>query len=302
MFEAARAPAAEMGDGAMYLQLSGKQVRAGAAISFLTLAASVFAADPQVDPVELLQQIRNKVATRLSQLPNYTCTETIDRLLRRPSTGLQQADRVQLEVAFVGNRELYAKPGGEFQEGHAGRLITTGTISDGEYGSHMVSLFRTDKAEFEYAGMCKKDGHRTYRFDFRMAQDKSNFLLKHDASEGIVGYKGSFWADTSTLDLVRLEIKAEHIPSYIGIDSVSESIRYEMIETAGSQFLLPHSSELAVWFNGVYSLNSVKLENCREYTGESTVAFGSVESTGSAARSAEDPAKKAADPKQPEEK
>jgi hypothetical protein len=260
----------------MYLQLSRRGPKAAAtAFAFLTLTTQMFAGDPQVDPTELLQRIREKVAARLSKLPNYTCTETIDRYIRRPSTGLQQSDRVQLEVAFVGNREMYAKPGGEFQDGHAGRLITSGTISDGEFGAHMVSLFRTDRAEFEFAGTGKKDGHKTYKYDFSMSQEKSNFLLKHDANEGIVAYKGSFWVDMTTLDLVRLEIKAQDIPFRIGIDAVSETMRYQMIQIADSEFLLPETSELAVSFEGVNSVNMVKLDHCREYTGESSVAFGS---------------------------
>jgi hypothetical protein len=255
--------------------------RAAVAVVFLGGVVSMFAGDPPVDSVELLQRIRSKVAARLAQLPNYTCSEVIDRFIRRPSTGLQRMDRVQLEVAFVGNRELFARPGGEFQEGHASRLVNDGTISDGEYGSHIVSLFRTDHAEFRYAGMAKKEGHKTYRFDFRMPQEKSNFLLKHDAAEGIVGYKGSFWADAETLDLVRLEIKAEHIPSQIGIYSVSEAMRYQIVHTSTSEFLLPEHSELTVSYDGGnYSVNMVNLEQCREYTGESSVAFGSA--TGSA--------------------
>lgn len=278
-------------------QMFRRAAGAASAALFLIPAASVFAGDPPVDSAELLQRIRAKVVARLSQLPNYTCREVIDRFIRRPSTGLQRMDRVELEVAFVGNRELFARPGGEFQEGHASRLVNDGTISDGEYASHMVSLFRTDRAEFQYAGSGKKEGHKTYRFDFRMPQEKSNFLVKHDAAEGIVGYRGSFWADAETLDLVRLEIKAEHIPSRIGIDSVSETMRYQIVQTTTSEFLLPQTSELSVSYDGsYYSVNLVKLEQCREYTGESTVAFGSAD------RSADDTGKDDTGKKVPPEK
>ncbi len=274
----------------MLLHWSRRVAPAAAGLAVLIFASSGFAGDPQVDSAALLQQIRTKVAARLNQLPNYTCTETINRFLRRPYGGMQPIDRVQLEVAFLGSQELYAKPGGEFQQGHASRLVPTGTISDGEYGSHIVSLFRTNNAQFEFDGAGKKDGHKTYRFKFEMPQEKSNFLLKHDEAQGIVGYQGTFWVDATTLDLVRLEIQANHIPSYIGIDSVTETVRYGMVKTADSEFLLPQSSELGVTYEGgYYSVNSVKLERCKEYTGESSVAFGS------AARTADDPAKKPAE-------
>jgi hypothetical protein len=37
---------------------------------------------PAVNPLDLLQRIREHVATHLSQLPNYTCHEMVDRFVR----------------------------------------------------------------------------------------------------------------------------------------------------------------------------------------------------------------------------
>src|SRR5215469_7968852 len=64
------------------------------------------------DPESSLQQIRKKVADHLSRLPNYTCHEMINRVVQWfDGSSRMQRDRVDLEVAFVGNRELFAYPG-----------------------------------------------------------------------------------------------------------------------------------------------------------------------------------------------
>ena len=62
--------------------------------------------------VSLLGKIRSKVAENLRRLPNYTCTQTIVRSLRRkPAAKLQRLDTVRLEIAYVGGKELYGWPG-----------------------------------------------------------------------------------------------------------------------------------------------------------------------------------------------
>ena len=106
-------------------------------------------------------------------------------------------------------------------------------------------------------------------------QEKSHFLLKHGSAQGVVPYKGSFWVDADTLDLVRLDLKVEHIPSHIGVRSVQEEMRYTMVKIHDSEFLLPRNSLLAVVDSeGNYSLNQITLEGCQEFSGESVVTYG----------------------------
>jgi hypothetical protein len=243
--------------------------------SLSSVAAKVLlAAD---EPEGLLQRIRSRMATHLSQLPNYTCHQVTDRLTRRASAGsLERVDRVELEVAFVGSRELFSKPGEtRFEEQEIHNLVPVGTIGNGAFGAHVATIFSGDAATFTFIGPSKKDGHKTLRYDFTVPQDKSHFLVRHAAAQGIVGYKGSFWVDFETLDLVRVELKVDHIPSYIGISSIEESMRYTAMRIRDSEFLLPQHSQLVVFDQSSnYSLNMIRLERCREFTGESVVTYG----------------------------
>jgi hypothetical protein len=255
------------------------------------MAAAACAAElkPAEDPEALLQRIRSKMVEYLSRLPNYTCHEVINRLIRRAnSSSFDHRDQLELEVAFMGNREFFARPGAtRFEEQPIQKIVPGGTISTGAFGSSANALFSREGAIFKYAGTSKKEGHATFRYDFQMPEEKSGFLVTHDSAQGIVPYKGSFWVDADTLDLVRLELKADHIPSYIGVRLVEESMTYKVMRIRDSDFLLPRDSQVAAFDSaGNYSLNMTSLENCREFAGQSVVTFGTPVDSNSAERQA----------------
>lgn len=263
----------------------------GVAVSLLPVMS--FSAELQApeDPEALLQRIRSKVAQHLSRLPNYTCHEVIERLIRPfNSSGMGQHDRVEVEVAFVGERELFARPGeSHFEEQSIAKLVPVGTIGSGVFGSHANSIFLGSAASFQYVGVFKKDGHKAYRYDFQVPQENSHFLLKHGSAQGLLAYHGSFWADLETLELVRLEIKVDQIPSYIGVRFVAEKMRYTMMRIRDSEFLLPRHSEMdASDSAGNYSLDTFNLEQCHEFKGDSVVTFATPSDSASADRGAPD--------------
>jgi hypothetical protein len=241
------------------------------------------------NPDMLLQHIRDRMTTHLSQLPNYTCHEAVDRLMRRANSGtFERLDRLELEVALVGNKELFSRAGeGRFQEQEIHKMVPAGTIGNGAFGSYVETVLSGDGAAIRYIGQCKTDGRKAFRYDFAVPQAKSNFLVRHGSAEGIVGYKGSFWADADTLDLVRVELKADHIPANIGVSVVEESMHYKIMRIGKSDFLLPRKSQLSTSDqSGNYSLNMINLEHCREFSGESVVTFGGQAQGASADREA----------------
>jgi hypothetical protein len=86
------------------------------------------------------------------------------------------------------------------------------------------------------------------------------------------------------LDLVRVDLKVNRIPSYVGVISIEKSMHYRLMHIAESDFLLPGSAELAATDDrGNYNLNRISLDQCREYAGESTIKYGAP-AEGSASR------------------
>ena len=242
------------------------------------------------EPQAILQRIRSKVADHLSSLPNYTCHEVINRLHQPLNSGIGAHDRVELEIAFIGKQELFARPGeSSFSKQSITDLVTSGTIGSGVFGSYLDSIFVEGDASFHFIGLGKKHGHNTYQYHFEVPMEKSHFLVKHNSAEGIVAYQGSFWVDAETLDLVQLELSANDIPSRVGVRFVKEKVQYSTIRIRDSDFLLPTRSELrASDTSGNLSMNELRLERCQEFTGESTVTFGKPLDSHSADRESQD--------------
>jgi hypothetical protein len=259
-----------------------------AELTFLFVVA--FAAEPPgaKDPNELFQRIKTHSAEHLGKLPNYTCHETVDRILR--SRGMtQHLDRVELEVAFVGQQELFARPGeNRFGEEPINKIVSGGTIGNSALGSHIHIIFARDIAEFKYAGECKKDGHKAVRYDLRVPIEKSDFRVRHNGAEGLAGYEGSVWVDAETLDLIRVDFKVNRIPPHLGVRLIEKSLHYKRLVIGNSEINLPdHSTLGATDEAGNYTLNMIKLDQCREFSADSVVKYGPP-SEGSASRERQD--------------
>ncbi len=241
---------------------------------------AAFAAESRAseDSELLLERIRARIAEHIAQLRNYTCHVAIDRLVRSAGfTSFDQRDRVELEVAFVGGRELFSRPGeARFGAEPINQIVPLGMIGNDAFGSHDYDVFSRDAAIFKYAGSCNKDGHKTFRYKFSVRQSDSLLLVKQaDTAGAMVGYHGSFWVDAETLDLVRLEWKTDHIPLSVGISSVEKSMRYKVSRIGDSDFLLPARADLASFDQaGNYRLNMISLDRCLEFKGQSAITYG----------------------------
>src|SRR5581483_7257101 len=90
------------------------------------ISASLAGTLPAEDAT-LLARIRAHIVEDLSRLPDYTCTQTIERSTRRSARdGWRTEDLVRLEVEYVGKRELFGYPGGEqVSEAEVTRVVPT---------------------------------------------------------------------------------------------------------------------------------------------------------------------------------
>jgi hypothetical protein len=261
-----------------------------AEVAALLISGAALAVEPQGanDPDDLFQRVRARMAEHFAQLPNYTCHETIERMLRA-GADLRHLDTVELEVAFVGREELFSRTGEDkFGEQPIERLVSGGTIGNTALGSHLDAIFSKNVAEFKFAGECKKDGRRTLRFNLRVPLETSDFRVKHNGAAGMAGYEGSVWVDAETYDPVRVDFKVNRIPSHLGVRFIEESLHYRKLTIGNSDFDLPDRSELTATDDSGYStVNMIKLTRCHEFGAESTVKYN-VPSQGTASRDKQD--------------
>jgi hypothetical protein len=92
--------------------------------------------------------------------------------------------------------------------------------------------------------------------------------------KAIVGYHGSFDADPKSLDLERIEVIADDIPTELRLTSAEDRVAYARTEIGSGEFLLPSTSELSmVNLDGSENRNQVRFDACRQFTGESVLTF-----------------------------
>ena len=224
-----------------------------------------------------LARIKHRMGENLSREPDYTCVETIERSQRHaPTRKFDLLDAVRLEVALVGGKEMYAWPGaGKFEETDMRKFVPEGAIGNGYFALHARSVFLTEYPMFTYRGPETLEGHNAVRYDFRLPLLFSSYHLRVGNREALVGYHGSFWAETGTLDVLRLVVDADDIPLALGMKEADVTIDYARLPIGSSDFLLPVSSDLLmIDLTGSESRNRMRFTSCRQYSGESVLSFG----------------------------
>lgn len=266
----------------------GGRIIVQAAIFFLLASPAGGAAD---DSAALLSSVRQHMAENLARLPNYTCRETIERTGGEAGTRhLAFLDRLRIEVAYVGGRELYALPGEDhFEDRPLEEIVGPGgAISTGDFAAHAHVVFATNAPQFTPASEEQRDGRSVVRYDFRVPLSKSGYEIRTGARPVRVAYNGFVVADPRSLDPLELEVHPSDLPPELKLRDAWESIRYAEMRIAGSPFLLPESAELSMTgSNGYESRNLTRFEQCREYAGESIVRFDMGGDDGGAAKAAE---------------
>lgn len=224
-----------------------------------------------------IARIRSHMSENLARLPNYTCTQTIERSVRPArSRRFRLVDTLRLEVALVDGKELFAWPGsGKFDDREISDLIGSGASGNGNFGLHARAIFLGGGSRFDYLGEVETEERRVFRYGFRVPQAFSGFKVKIGAAAGIAGYYGYFEAETESLDVVSLDVLAdEEIPPHVPIRRSATRMRYQRMKIGESDFLLPESSELSIIDNnGDEARNFVHLNGCKQYGTESVISF-----------------------------
>jgi hypothetical protein len=225
---------------------------------------------------EVLERFLTRMKAELGQLPDYVCTQTIERLNRASSeVPWRKADTLRFDVALVGDRELYGPPGGrQFHERPLSEVVGRGTVSTGRLGVLAKHVFADSAAQFTYKGETEQDGRAAHEYTFDVPVERSNYRLRSASAEMPVSFQGTFWFDKESLDLIRLEVQAYDIPHSLGLAEANTALTYSRVSIDGGELLLPSAGSLFIaTVDSLESLNRMKIGDCRHYRAESTLRF-----------------------------
>ncbi len=270
--------------------------------SIIRIVLSVFVATicwaqrPQTDPMQLLIQVRHKVAQGISHIPRYLCTEAVEREKLRLPSGVKQdlcpeileafanparrfrvvsADRLRLDVAVIDKREIYSWVGeGRFGDQSLSQLVNSGLTSTGSFGAFLNAIFATPSATFSYRSESQTNGRRVLEYAFRVRFLDSDYELSNSRIRQIVPYSGSFSVDAETLDLLRIEIQADDIPPEMRFCQVSNQMDYAKLRMNDLDFMLPSEATTRVLrSDGTLAVNRTVFSGCHQFLGESKLLF-----------------------------
>lgn len=264
--------------------------------AILGLAAAQQSSQPD-DPKTILLEARKQVMLTIDRLPRYMCTETIDRSTFLPredvagrscddlvsrkskqdSTRVRKytSDRLRLDVAVSGEGEIYSWAGeNHFQDKSLADLVRGGATSTGAFGSFLRSIFEGNEATFTFNGQFREHGSALMEYGFRVPREKSQYSIGRDQFHATVAYDGTFLVDPNTFNLVRLNIRADQLPSELNICEDTTALEYSVIRLHSSEFLLPTEAHFHVInTDGSELENQTAFSGCHEFVGESSLSF-----------------------------
>ncbi len=265
-----------------------------------------------VDPTQALLEIRRKVANSLSRLPNYLCTETVERQTlvsshvlharnasvcekiladyNKSPNGMRVAsmDRLRLDVALSGRSEMYSWVGeGRFQDRELSEIVKLGTTSTGAFGSFLMAIFASDAPNFVFKGESHNGEIPLLEYGFDVPLTRSGYVVSNQQINRLTGYSGTFTVNAKTLDLLRLEIRTDPLPSELEICQSTTALDYTKVRISAVDVLLPSVVDVRMLSSDAReSHNRTVFSGCHQFLGESKLLFDDPPAAAASASSA----------------
>ncbi len=217
------------------------------AFALYMIAASSAMAQTADAGQELWGRVREHVAASVAGLPNYSCTETMERLIYAPSGQIEFRERLRLEVLVTEKGELFAWPGSQdFTDEPLENWIGAGAIGTGNFAAQLLNLFLTSAPTVKYSGLETRGGDSLHRFDFHVQRSISRYTVDVQGKSAATAYSGWLWVKQGSLEIVRLETRAEEIPPDLDCREARQSVTYGRVRLGIDERMLPSEAELAV--------------------------------------------------------
>jgi hypothetical protein len=232
------------------------------------------------ETTSLLDQIKQRAIQDLADVPNYVCIDSIERSLWIPGERqFRRLDRVHVEVAHVEGADRFSWLGNtSFQSRNPTAMVGYGASFGGSFADNRALVFKNGRTKLSYVGRVSINGHPALQYDYDASWGA--LAVVNGNQSGNAPARGSFWVDSETLDLLQIDIEAYAIPSKLETRAISDRTMYWRVLIGKRVALLANNSEFRLTdADGTLKRNTSVFSNCREYTTDSTLTFGSTPPT-----------------------
>jgi hypothetical protein len=150
-------------------------------------------------------------------------------------------------------------------------------LGNGLFGLYLSDTVLNPYASAHYNGEETSGGRRLTRFDYQIPALWSGQTIEVPEGSGKVGLHGSYWVDSESYDLVRLELHADSFPPTLPVVELTTNIDYGRTNLGENlSALLPEAADIReVRSSGEINHNLVEFTHCRTFGAESTISFDS---------------------------
>lgn len=262
----------------------------------LGLCLALRAAEP--NPDELIKRVTERVAAATARIPNYTCVESVVRDFYWPAASippqactvimeqrqhpvpdlsltLAVTDRSHLDVTMTRTGEIFSWAGARrFSDTRLDEMVD-GPITSGVFGGFLSIIFNQDVRQFTFRGNTESDGLTLMEYSFEVAPEHSSYKVNYSGSSVKSGYSGTVIVDPMSGDVVHLTVKTNALPA-ANTCEIFTDLDLGRVKIGDGEFLLPgRARQRYVTTTGEEVENDTSFAQCREYSGTSTVSFGS---------------------------
>ena len=251
--------------------------------SFACIAAAQGTALVDAPPVpssseqaQIIQQTRSIAREYSENLPNFICTQTVQRSARAKSgQSWKLDDTLILDVAYSDKGESYRLLSINGKPTKKSYAQIRGAKSDFDFGSILEWIFREkSEALFQWERWTNLRGRPAYVFSYHVDQSHSQFHMRASKFHMIAAFGGLVYVDRETNRVMRITYAPSAIPSDWPITGLSSELDYGLASIGEQQVFLPLHAQLIVTGRiGYQSRNVMDFGNYRKFSAEATLKF-----------------------------
>jgi hypothetical protein len=210
-------------------------------------------------------------------LPDFLCTETIQRAENLNRRGWRPKDVLAIRVGFSGGVEHYRLLTIDGKPSNVPLRSLSGAETEGEFGTLEAELFQPSTAIFDWDHWALLRGRVVHVFRYTVKLEKSQFHLRYDGGsqqplEQLVGYHGLVYIDRETSEVLRIDQIAEP-PADFPLKESKTVLNYDHRDIGGQQFLLPIQAESYIRSATLNTHNVIEFRDYQKFSAEAKIEF-----------------------------
>ncbi len=233
----------------------------------------------EADAAALIEKARAEALRYSETLPDFLCTQTVDRYADpRGDNRWQKLDVLTVKLSFSGHHEDYKLTAIDGKPTDLDYMSAGGPTSKGEFGSLLMQVFDPQtQAAFHWKGWSSVRRQRTAVFTYRVDQKHSQYLVSYGAVESsvdgvVAGFHGEVAVEPESGRVLRITQRAE-LPPRFPITEANATVEYGYAAVGEQRYLLPAHADTVIQAGKYRTENRTDFTSYRKFQAETTITF-----------------------------